>query len=179
MNLQVWGFFVCGGVVFFFFVQCQQQGQGLDIAAFNKNQLGTKTQIQKKWSTKGPVNSWRLRFGSLNISSYCHERCQRAFQTFTGSWQVCCKTCERFWYVGVVTGGCQGCACLSWVAVGVLALPEQQHFQFHARQQYFLKSSQELSNRAATSIAFTWHEKAESLESKPKQEHAKISNSNT
>lgn len=58
-----------------------------------------------------------------------------------------------------------------------MALPAQQRFQLQAWQQYFLKGSQELLHRPATSIAFPEHKKAEeSLESKPKQEHAKVSN---
>lgn len=45
---------------------------------------------------------------------------------------------------------------------------------------FFLKGSWELLGRAATGIAFTEHRKAEeSLESKPKPERAKVSNSNT
>lgn len=53
-------------------------------------------------------------------------------------------------------------------------------FRFMHENSIFLKSSQELFNRPATGIAFTKHRKAgESLESKPKQECAKVSNSNT
>lgn len=61
-----------------------------------------------KWSLKGPVNAWRVGFGSLNTSSYCHYRCQKTVQKFTWNWQVCLKTHERFSLVGTVLGGLPG-----------------------------------------------------------------------
>lgn len=62
---------------------------------------------------------------------------------------------------------------------GRVTLPAQQHFLLHVQQQDFLGISQELWNRSATSIAFIEHETAgQSLERKPKQDRAKVSNSN-
>lgn len=38
--------------------------------------------MQKMKSSKGPVNGWRMGFGSLNTSSYCHWPCQKAFEMY-------------------------------------------------------------------------------------------------
>lgn len=247
------------------FLYCQQQGQGLDVTTINKNWLSTKSpQMQTMKPSKGPMNGWRMGFGSLNTSSYCHWPCQKAFQTCTRSWQVCPGalgglTGEHWWeawqgllgpavlagsgccsfpmwgtvpLLQLCTAGCawpRGChqSCSDPLAWGTVcwetpcpavphpfcpapgsvalcgmpschcsldiygqftpiqravsvALPAQQHFLLHVQQQDFLVSSQELWNRPATSVDFTEHKNTgESLESKPKQDHAKVSNSNT